>query len=440
MAVKKTINKDRSKKQNHLTYSQGTIALFPVARKQNKAIKIERKDPLEESQKSPREKLAAKKDDRNLELNLSAPQPRKENSPKKQENKRDLPVDRVNKKPDRVGQKIQIKHQKKRQELPLFAKLCLYSLRLLIVGVGLGTIAGTILSSLDLTSSMPLVVVEEEPPKTETQTPIAKIPGLTLNRELTSVKNQIVAIVNKYPKMQPRVFFFDLDDGGYIDIEANTPTSAASTIKIPILIAFFQDIDAGKIALDEMLTMNKEAIARGSGSMQYRKPGTKFTALETATKTIVISDNTGTNMLIDRLGGAEVLNKRFRSWGMKNTVINNPLPDLKGTNTTSSFDLAYLLALVERGDLLSLRSRDRLFAIMKKTRTKTLLPQGLGKGAVIAHKTGDIGTILADAGLIDLPNGKRYLAAVMVKRPYNNYSARTMIQEISRTAYKHFDN
>ena len=77
---------------------------------------------------------------------------------------------------------------------------------------------------------------------------------------------------------------------------------------------------------------------------------------------------------------------------------------------------------------------------MKKTRTKTLLPKGLGKGAVIAHKTGDIGTILADAGLIDLPNGKRYLAAVMVKRPYNNYSARTMIQEISRTAYKHFDN
>ena len=422
MAVNK-INENRTRKSPDSTSSLGKVGLFPVVRA--------RKDPPAKPQRSDRETLVVKKKQIEPQPNLPATKLRKEASQQEPKKNRDLRVPPANK----IRPKLSIKRRKSPSELPWFAKLSLYLIRLTIVGVGLGAIAGTILASLERTSSsIPL----EKQPEIEIKSPKVEISGLTLNRELTSVKNQIRAIANKYPKMQPRIFFFDLDDGSYVDIEASTPTSAASTIKIPILVAFFQDVDAGKIALDEMLTMNKEAIASGSGSMQYRKPGTKFSALETATKTIVISDNTATNMLIRRLGGAEALNQRFLSWGMKNTVIHNLLPDLKGTNTTSSLDLAYLLAKIEGGELLSLRSRDRLLAIMKKTRTKTLLPKGLGKGATFAHKTGDIGTILADAGLIDLPNGKRYLGAIMVKRPHNNYSARTMIQEISRTAYKHF--
>ncbi len=423
----KTMALNKTKKYSDSTNSNGTIALFPVQQKVQQK-KIER----EKSPTNAPEKLPAKPEVVKLKLDLPASKPSQENRFKEQKKPKNR---RSNPKYNKVSHKLPSKRRKKRQELPFFAQLYLYIIRLTIVGVGLGAIAGTILASLERTSS-----VRVEPEQiTEVKPPAPKVSGLTLNRELTSVKDSIEAIAAKYPKMQPRVFFFDLDDGSYIDIEANTATSAASTIKIPVLIAFFQDVDAGKITLDEMLTMNKEAIASGSGSMQYRKPGTKFSALETATKNIVISDNTATNMLIQRLGGAEALNERFLSWGLKNTVINNPLPDLKGTNTTSSYDLVALLAKIERGELLSLRSRDRVFGIMRATRTKTLLPKGLGKGAIIAHKTGDIGTILADAGTIDLPNGKRYLAAVMVKRPHNNYSARTMIQEISRTAYKHFE-
>ncbi|MGK7914380.1 MAG: serine hydrolase, partial [Prochloraceae cyanobacterium] len=261
---------------------------------------------------------------------------------------------------------------------------------------------------------------------------------LILNKELTSLKDKFQALAAKYPQLQSGAFFVDLDNGAYVDVEADSIFSAASTIKIPILVAFFEDVDAGKIHLDEKLTMTPEMIARGSGSMQYRKPGTQFSALETATKMIVISDNTATNMLIARLGGAPAINQRFLDWGMKVTVIRNPLPDLKGTNTTSPKDLANLLARIERGELVSLRSRDRILGIMKRTRTKTLLPRGLDKGAIIAHKTGDIGSILGDAGVVDMPNGKRYIAAVMVKRPHNDYRARTLIQEISKTAYQHF--
>jgi beta-lactamase class A len=75
---------------------------------------------------------------------------------------------------------------------------------------------------------------------------------------------------------------------------------------------------------------------------------------------------------------------------------------------------------------------------MQGTVTNTLLPAGLEKGAIIAHKTGDIGTTLGDAGIIDMPNGKRYIMAVMVKRPHNDENGRKLIQEISREVYQHF--
>jgi beta-lactamase class A len=197
-------------------------------------------------------------------------------------------------------------------------------------------------------------------------------------------------------------------------------------------------VDAGKIRLDETLVASKDVIASGSGDMQYLGVNKTYTALETATKMNIISDNTATNMLIKRMGGKEALNQRFQAWGLTSTVINNPLPDLEGTNTTSPRDLVTILGKINQGELLSLRSRDRLLDIMQETRTRTLLPQGIEKSADIAHKTGDIGSMLGDAGIVDMPNGKRYLGAVMVKRPHNDSNARTLIQQMSRTAYQHF--
>ena len=124
---------------------------------------------------------------------------------------------------------------------------------------------------------------------------------------------------------------------------------------------------------------------------------------------------------------------------MTGTVIRNPLPDLEATNTTSPRDLVRLLGMVNQGELLTLRSRDRLLGIMKQTKTRTLLPQGLGPGAIIAHKTRDIGSVLGDAGIVDMPNGKRYIVAVMVKRPHNDYTARTLIQQISQAFYQYLE-
>ncbi len=331
--------------------------------------------------------------------------------------------------------------------------------RATIVGVGIGTLFGTFLASRDLTKPLfpeiDLTFLAKILPQTqESNTKKVAIPVEKMQEESTKknlaatkvnftkedakLKKKFATLTAKYPQHKVSAFFVDLDNGVYVNSDGIKPFPAASTIKIPVLVAFLEDVDAGKIYLDEQLTLTKSSQVSGSGGMQYAGLNHKYSAIHTATEMIISSDNAATEMIIERLGGRDKLNKRFEKWGLESTVINNPLPDLKGTNTTSARDLAILLAKVNQGQLISLRSRDRLMDIMTRTKTRTLLPQGIESGAMIAHKTGDIGTVLGDAGIIDMPTGKRYVGVVFTARPYNDVSARTLIQDISRSAYQHF--
>ncbi|BAZ42849.1 beta-lactamase [Calothrix sp. NIES-4101] len=330
----------------------------------------------------------------------------------------------------------------RKTRLKPMARNILYALRLLIVGVGLGAIVGTALSVLDPTTRLNPISTTNNPTTNSSQTQQAQSPGnasgLVLSQEISTLRTSIQSLAAASPNLTPGVFIADLDTGSYVDFNGGAMFSAASTIKIPILVAFFQDVDAGKIRLDETIASTKTTIATGSGDIQYKPVGTSYSALEIATKMITISDNTATNMLIERLGGIEVLNQRFRSWGLNTTVIRNPLPDIEGTNTATPKELAHLIAVVTKGNLVSMQSRDRILDIMRRTVKDNLLPAGLSDGATIAHKTGEIGAILADVGLVDLPTGKRYIAAVMIQRPRNDASAEKLISSISRAAYQQF--
>ncbi|OUL29922.1 serine hydrolase [Nostoc sp. 106C] len=288
--------------------------------------------------------------------------------------------------------------------------------------------------------SIPPVVITEQPSTPPTVSNRNLFAGVVpLNSSMKALEPQIKALMNRYSFLTTGMFFLDLDTGNYLDIGGDRVFPAASTIKLPILIAFFQDLDAGKVRLDEKLTMRGDLVTNGSGEMQYERVGKKYTALETITKMVTISDNTATNMIIDRLGGAGKLNQRFRTWGLKDTVIRRLLADLRGTNTTSSQDMARVLALLVNNKLVSDSSKEQALDILRHTTIHTLLPAGLGKGAVIANKTGDIGFLIGDAGFITMPNGKRYLAAIFVKRPYKDSRGRDFIRQVSQLVYNYLN-
>lgn len=321
----------------------------------------------------------------------------------------------------------------------------LYATRLLILSVGVGVLAGTILSVWDpasrsLTSQQPLKQAgvgstssQEQPSGTSSLARMTQS-----GQEMPALKTAMQALIMKNTQMTPGVFVLDLDTSDYVDLNGGAVFASASTIKVPILVAFFQDVDAGKIRLDEQLVLQKELIGGGSGDMQYATPGTKYSALDVATKMITISDNTATNLIIARLGGLRALNQRFKTWGLNATTVNNLLPDLEGTNTTTPRELSFLMNRISQGELVSMRSRDRILDIMRRTENNSQLASGLGAGATIAHKTGDIGSLIGDTGLIDLPNGKRYLMTVLVKRSHNDDRAYDFVSQFSRLAYLYF--
>ncbi len=330
-------------------------------------------------------------------------------------------------------------------------------LRLAVMGLGLGVITGTVLKLLAPQ------LANGAASRTAAGTPaLPQIPqlkaGLSLGSfeprtELTALSQRWAQIAATQKDLKTSAFLLVLDDGRYAQLQPDLPLPAASSIKTPILLAGLEDLDAGKLRWNEPLKLTKELVGGGAGWMASRPVGTRFPFFEAATEMIRVSDNSATNLLIKRLGGKTVLNARFQAMGLPATVVNNWLPDLGGTNTTSSRDLAKSIAVVDTGKTLSPRARDLFREIMGTSRTNTLIPlgllQGLGKDAAdpdselmaygirVYNKTGDIGIAYADGGLIQLPNGQRAVAAFMVKGPFNDPRStdliRAMAAEVAKT-------
>ena len=238
------------------------------------------------------------------------------------------------------------------------------------------------------------------------------------------------------PRLRVGAFILDPLTGRVGSLRGDESFAAASTIKVPIAVELLRRVDRGEIALDEKLGLRGEDRAAGSGSLQWLPPGMSLSVRRTAEMMIRRSDNTATNMIIARLGGMDEINARFTELGLGDTRVRNLLPDMDGTNRTSPQDLVSILARVSSGSLLSGASRDLLFSWMRRSHVKSLLPSGLSPGAVCYNKTGDIPGALGDAGIVLLPGGRRYIAAIQVERPYNSRRANEMIRRLSKALFQ----
>jgi beta-lactamase class A len=309
------------------------------------------------------------------------------------------------------------------QPVPLYV----YVSRCSIVLFGAAAIGGTVLSII-------------KPPATQISaaSKAAPLPAKPVVKpENLALKQSVQTVIDRYPGFQPHVGIVDVK-GGVVDVAGAAVVPAASTIKIPLLIALFQQIDRGEIKLDEQLTLQKSMLAAGSGSLSKSPEGSKFSVQEVATKMITISDNTAANLLIDRLGGKDKLNLQFQSWGLLHTNLRSPLPDFEGTNVTSAQELVKLLGgLKSEKGILSASSKQAVLEILRQTKRNTMLPAGIDDNqAKIAHKTGEISSLVADAGLVELANGQSYLLVAMVQRPSDNQRAEVLIKQLSQAVFK----
>jgi len=321
-------------------------------------------------------------------------------------------------------------------------------LRLAVMGLGLGVIVGTGLKLYGPRLAQGAVSIPRLDPVPKLQPSGGLSQGRFEQRqEITNLSRTWAQLAAAQKGLTASAFLLVLDDGRFAALQPDIPLPAASSIKSPILLVGLEELDSGRLRWDEPLTLTKEVVGSGAGWIASKPLGSRFPVFEAATEMIRVSDNSATNLLIKRLGGKQAVNGRFQSLGLTATEVRNWLPDLDGTNTTSSRDLARTIALVDTGEKLSPRARDLFRETLGHSSTNTLIPLGmlltLGKdspdpdsellpfGITVLNKTGDIGIAYADAALIELPNGQRAVAAFMVKGPFNDPRAAELIRKMA---------
>lgn len=253
--------------------------------------------------------------------------------------------------------------------------------------------------------------------------------------EMPVVKARLQKLMQKYKTIDPSVFVWEYDSGKFVDINATKIYPAASIIKIPVLIQLFKSIEANQLTIYDEMALTPYYKAEGSGDMQSRSDGSTYTIDQLAREMITKSDNSATNMIVSAIGSMTDVNAGIRDWGLRSTRINNWLPDIEGTNYTTAKDLATMLYNLDNPGFLNINSREYIVDYMSHVENNRLIQAGLDKNALFVHKTGDIGKMLGDAGIVFAPNGKKYICVILANRPYNSPLGKDFIQEASKTIY-----
>lgn len=253
--------------------------------------------------------------------------------------------------------------------------------------------------------------------------------------EITDLKNQLYMLMKQYPAIKPSIYVWEYEQGRYVDINANKMYSAASIIKLPVLVRLFKSIEANQLTIFDEMTMLEQHRSSGSGNLQYAKAGQNYTMDYLAKIMIQDSDNTSTNMIMSKIGGMKDINVGLRDWGISSTYVRTWLPDLKGSNKTTAADIAKILYNLDNPGFLNINSREYIIDYMSHVKNNRLIQAGLGEGALFIHKTGDIGTMLGDAGIVYAQNGKKYIVVILAERPYNSPQGKDFIVSASKIIY-----
>lgn len=252
------------------------------------------------------------------------------------------------------------------------------------------------------------------------------------------LENSIKNLMAQYPSVKPSVYVWQYETEKYADINASDIYSAASIIKIPVLIELFRSIEKKQVSLEDKMILTDYYRAEGSGGLQYKAENSEWTIDKLARVMITESDNSATNMIMAKIGSMTDVNSAIRQWGLKDTYIKTWLPDLSGNNHTTARDMGTMLYNIDNNPkFLDISSREKIFDYMGHVHNNRLIQAGIGSGALFLHKTGDIGKMLGDAGIVFAPNGSKYIVVILANRPHNSSAGKEFIVKASEIIYNY---
>jgi beta-lactamase class A len=240
------------------------------------------------------------------------------------------------------------------------------------------------------------------------------------------------------------VSFFakNIDTGRTLELRADERVRTASTIKLPILCAVFAAVHRGEARWNEMLTLRDREKVSGSGVVREFSGNLRLPLRDLARVMIVVSDNTATNMILDRFS-ADFVNAEMDRLGLLQTrslrKILGDGSDLKaqpsgfsaegrkpenqrfGIGVSTAREMVMLLESIERGQVVSPAASREIIEILKRQQYKDGIGRRLSHN--VASKSGALDALRSDVGIVYAPGGRIAMAITVEALPKIDYTA-----------------
>ena len=238
------------------------------------------------------------------------------------------------------------------------------------------------------------------------------------------------------------VAIVDLTDGHKYLLHANDVFAQASSIKICVLAELYRQAQQGKLKLTDLYTVNAADLVQDSDIMGGLTPGiTRITLRDLATMMVAVSDNSATNVLIDRVGMDNV-NAFLKAQGLHETKLRRKMMDLKAAgegreNVSTPNEMLSLLEALYRGQILNKEMTADFFKVLS-THKESFIPRDLPDDLKIANKPGELEGVRNDSGVIFVDK-RPYVLCVMTAYLHRERDGEEAISNVSLAAWRMFD-
>ncbi len=248
------------------------------------------------------------------------------------------------------------------------------------------------------------------------------------------------------------MWYRDLGSADSLGVDADLSFHAASTMKVPVMIELFRQVDAGTLQLEQPLRIENRftSIVDGSpytlnanddsDSTLYQRIGQSVPLRELNLRMITRSSNFATNLIIQLLD-APTITTHARALGARDIQVRRGVEDTKAfdaglNNTTTAHDLGVLMAAIEQGRAGSPTSTAAMRSVLLQQEFNDEIPAGLPAGTPVAHKTGSITATWHDAAIV-YPKGRRapYVLVLLTRKIPKEKDAQALMAAISREIY-----
>jgi len=290
--------------------------------------------------------------------------------------------------------------------------------------------AGLTLACLCLAGGLAASAQTSPPPPTERQTVL----WMKLEKSILDIDRTLDGVMG--------VAIVDLTDGHKYQLHANDVYPQASSIKICVLAELYRQAQQGKLKLTDLYTVNAADLVQDSDIMGGLTPGvTRITLRDLATMMVAVSDNSATNVLIDRVGMDNV-NTFLNAQGLRDTRLRRKMMDLKAAaegreNVSTPNEMLNLLQALFRGKILNKEMTDDFFKVLS-THKDSWIPRNLPDDLKIADKPGALEGVRNDSGVIFVDK-RPYVLCVMTTYLHRERDGEEAISNISLAAWRMFD-